>query len=137
MVPLAVELSAESRHGGRFLSKDTLEIVKKVIIYDAVITFLLIIATILFFKSYTAAAVIGIIIAFINFLLNAVVTNYSLKMTGGAILIVLGALVRIAIAGAFAMILYRGNVLNIAAYLIGYSLHYISVIIGAASRVHK
>ncbi len=110
---------------------------KKVIIVDAVTTLILLIVSILFFKAYTAAAVVGIIIAVVNFLLNAVITNYSMKMTGSAILIVLGALVRVAIAGAFAVILYRGNMLNIAAYLIGYSLHYISIIIGAAARVNK
>ena len=110
---------------------------KKVIIIDAVITLIVLIVSILFFKVYTVAAVIGIIIAAVNFLLNAVITNYSMKITGSAILIVLGALVRVAIAGAFAVILYRGNMLNIAAYLIGYSLHYISIIIGAAVRVNR
>ena len=110
---------------------------KKVIIVDAVITLITLIVSILFFKEYTVAAVIGIIIAVVNFLLNAVITNYSMKITGSAILIVLGALVRVAVAGAFAVILYRGNMLNIAAYLIGYSLHYISIIFGAATRAYK
>ena len=118
------------------MSKDTLEMLKKVILYDAVITILSFIASILFFREYTAAVIIGIIIAVINFLLNAVITSYSMKLSGSAVLVVLGALARVAIAGAFAVILYRGNMLNIAAYLIGYSLHYISII-GAAARVHK
>ena len=109
---------------------------RKVMIYDAVITLLSFIVSILFFKEYTAAVIIGIVIAVVNFLMNAVITNYSMKITGGAILLVLGALARVAIAGAFAVILYHGNMLNIAAYLIGYSLHYISII-GAAARVHK
>jgi ATP synthase protein I len=110
---------------------------KKVITGDAVITFITLIVSILFFKEYTAAAVIGIIIAIVNFLLNAVITNYSMKITGSAVLIVLGALVRVAIAGVFAVILYSGDMLNIAAYLIGYSLHYLSIIFGAAARVYK
>lgn len=118
------------------MSKDTLEMLKKVILYDAVITLLSLVASILFFRAYTAAVVIGIAIAVVNFLLNAVVTNYSMKVAGSAFLIVLGALARVAIAGAFAVILYRGSMLNIAAYLIGYSLHYISII-GAAVRAHK
>lgn len=119
------------------MSRDTLEMLKKVMIADAVITLIILIVSILLFKDYTAAAVVGIIVAVVNFLLNAVITNYSMKIAGSAILIVLGALVRVAIAGAFAVILYRGNMLNIAAYLIGYSLHYISIIIGAAARVNK
>lgn len=104
---------------------------------DAVITFITLIVSILFFKEYAAAAVVGIIIAIVNFLLNAVITNYSMKITGSAILIVFGALIRVAIAGVFAVILYRGDMLNIAAYLIGYSLHYISIIFGAAARAYK
>jgi hypothetical protein len=32
------------------------------------------------------------------------------------------------------MILYRGEMLNIAAYLIGYSLHYVSVVFSAVTR---
>jgi ATP synthase protein I len=110
---------------------------KKVLIADAAITIVLLIICLLFFKAYAAAAVIGIIVAVVNFLLNAVITNYSMKMAGSAVLIVLGALVRVAIAGAFAVILYRGDMLNIAAYLIGYSLHYISIIIGAAARINR
>lgn len=110
---------------------------KKVILYDAAIILLSFIVSIIFFKEYTVAVIIGIMIAVVNFLLNAVITNYSMKIAGSAILIVLGALVRVAIAGAFAGILYRGDMINIAAYLVGYSLHYISIIIGAAVRMHK
>ncbi|MEL7655134.1 MAG: ATP synthase subunit I [Bacillota bacterium] len=118
------------------MNKHTLEILKKVICYDAVITLLSLIVSIIFFREYAAAVIIGIIIAVVNFLLNAVITNYSMKIAGSAILIVFGALSRVAIAGAFAVILYHGNMLNVAAYLIGYSLHYISII-GATARVHK
>lgn len=119
------------------MNRDTLVILKKVILCDLVVTLILLIISILFFKEYTAAAVVGIIIAAVNFLLNAVITNYSMKISGSAILIVFGALFRVAVAGIFALILYRGNMLNIAAYLIGYSLHYISVVISAAGRVHQ
>ena len=110
---------------------------KRVLITDAVITLLTLIVSILFFRDYTLAVTVGIIIAAVVFILNAVITNYSMKIAGGPMWVVLGALLRIAIAGAFAVILYQGNMLNIAAYLIGYSLHYISIIIGAAARVQK
>ena len=113
------------------MSKDTLEMLKKVMLYDVVITLLSFAATILFFRAYTLAVIVGIVIAVVNFLLNAVITNYSMKIKGSAFLIVLGALARVALAGAFAVILYRGSMLNIAAYLIGYSLHYISIISAA------
>jgi len=119
------------------LSKDTLEMLKRVILYDLIIILLSLVISAMFFKEYTAIIMIGIIIALVNFLLNSVITNYAMKLSGGAILIVVGALARVAIAGAFAVILYNNNMGNIIAYIIGYSLHYISVIAGATTRGHK
>ena len=110
---------------------------KRVVLYDVILILLTFAVSFLFFREYTAAAVVGILIAAVNFILNAVFTNYSVKIAGGSILIVLGALVRVAVAGAFAVVLYHGVMLNIAAYLIGYSLHYFSIIIGAAARMYK
>ena len=118
------------------MNKDTLKLLKKIILFDVVIALLSLVISTIFFRAYTAAVMIGIIIAVINLLLNAVITNYSMKIAGGPILIVFGSLARVAVAGAFAVILYRGILLNIIAYLIGYSLHYIAVI-GAAVRIRK
>lgn len=110
---------------------------KKTIIYDVALIAVSFVLSILFLREYTVAVVVGLLIAVVNFLLNAVITNYSMKIAGGAFLVVLGALGRVAIAGVFAVVLYRGNMYNVAAYLIGYSLHYVSIIIGAVTRVHK
>ena len=119
------------------MSKDTYEMLKRVILCDVIIILLSFIISIIYFKEYTAIIIIGIIISVINFLLNAVITNYSMKIPGGAILIVIGALARVGIAGAFAVILYNNNMGNIIAYIIGYSLHYISIIAGVTARGHK
>lgn len=117
------------------MSKDTLKILKKVILYDAVIALLSLVISIFFFKAYTAAVMVGIVISVINFILNAVITNYAMKTKAGAALTVIGAVARVAIAGACAMLIYRsGSVQHIVAFLIGYSLHYLAVI-GAAIRV--
>lgn len=119
------------------MSTDTLKMLKKVLIYDAVTTALLIAVSMVFFREYAVAAIIGLLISIVNFFLNTIITNYSMKIAGGAFLTVLGALGRVAIAGVFAVILYRGSMYNIAAYLIGYSLHYVSIIIGAIGHMHK
>lgn len=119
------------------MSKDTLGMLKRVILFDFVIILLSFIVSIIFFKDYVAIVIIGIVIAAVNFLLNAVITNYSMKTSGGAILIIVGALARVAIAGVFAVVLYDNNMMNVIAYLIGYSLHYISVIAGATARGQK
>jgi hypothetical protein len=69
--------------------------------------------------------------------LNSVITEYAIKTAKGAAWIPFTALARIAIAGGFVLILYHGDVKNIIAYVIGYSLHYVSLGIGAASRKNK
>lgn len=119
------------------MSNNTGEMLKKVILYDAIIILISFMISIIYFREYTPIIVIGIIIAVINFLLNTVITNYSMKVSGGAILIILGAFARIALAGGFVIVIYNGDKMNIIAYLIGYSLHYISIIIYAAARGHK
>jgi len=119
------------------LSKETLKMLKKIVLCDAVIFLTAFILSILFWKEYTAAVTIGILVAVVNFLLNTVITDRAMKVNGSSFLIVLGALFRIGIAGAFALLLYGGDMLNVVAYLIGYSLHYVSIIISAALRVRQ
>lgn len=119
------------------MSSDIVEMLKKVFLCDAIITLLSLVVSILFLREYTAALIIGILAAIVNFLLNSVITNYSMKLAWGSIFIVLGSLARVSIAVALAVVLYRGNAFNIIAYITGYSLHYIAVIIGVMLRLRK
>ena len=113
------------------MTKDTLMMLKRVILYDGIILLLSFVIAIIFFREYTLAITIGVAIAFVNFLLNSVITEKAMKTSKAAIWIPVGAVARIAIAGAFAVILYNNDPKNIIVYLVGYSLHYISVIISA------
>lgn len=116
------------------MDKDTGAMLKKVILYDLIILILTLAAAALFFRDLTVAVIIGILIAFVNFLLNAIVTNYSMRLSGSTLFIILGSILRIVIAGSFAIILYQGNIYNIIAYLIGYSLHYFAIILYGVTR---
>jgi ATP synthase protein I len=110
---------------------------KRVMVYDGIILLLSLIVSIIFFKEFTVIVMIGLGVAYLNFLLNSIITEYAMKASKGAILVVFGAVARIAVAGAFAFILYNGNKANVVAYIIGYSLHYASMVISAASQKNK
>ncbi|MDD4564027.1 MAG: hypothetical protein PHE79_00860 [Eubacteriales bacterium] len=122
------------------MAKDTLMMLKRVILYDAIIMLLSFAVSMIFFREYAIVIIIGIIgvfIALVNFLLNAVIIEYAIKTKLGKLWILLGTIARIAIAAAFALILYNGDMKNIIFYLIGYSLHYISMIISAMTLKNK
>ena len=126
--------------GDVLLAKDTLMMLKRVILYDAIIMLLSFAVSMIFFREYAIVIIIGIIgvfIALVNFLLNAVIIEYAIKTKLGKLWILLGTIARIAIAAAFALILYNGDMKNIIFYLIGYSLHYISMIISAMTLKNK
>lgn len=110
---------------------------KRVTLYDGIIILLSFFISLLFFQEFTVVIIVGVAIAYINFLLNSVITEYAMKASKGAIWIPVGAVARIAIAGAFVFILYNDNVKNIIVYIIGYSLHYASMVLGAVSQKNK
>jgi ATP synthase protein I len=72
--------------------------------------------------------IIGLVMAVLNFQLNAITTNYILITKGSKILSVLGATVRIIITFSIAILLCKNNKYNFIAFLIGYSLHYVAVV---------
>jgi len=116
------------------LTKDTLAMLKKVMLYDGIILLISFIISIIFFTELTAIIIIGIVIALFNFFLNSVLTEYAIKTSRGAAWIPFGALIRIAIAGAFVLLLYNGELKNVIAFIVGYSLHYASMVIGAVMQ---
>ncbi|MGI6747997.1 MAG: ATP synthase subunit I [Anaerovoracaceae bacterium] len=119
------------------MTKSTLMMLKRVILGDGVVLLLSIVILMIFFREYALALIIGIIIALVNFLINAIITEYAMKSSKGKILILLGTIGRIAIAAVMALVLYDNDMKNIVAYLIGYSLHYVSLIISMATQKNK
>lgn len=119
------------------MTKDTVTMLKRVMLYDGIIMLLSFVISIIFFRAFSVIIIIGVAIAFINFFLNSVITEYVIKTSKGAIWIPIGAVARIAIAGAFVLILYNDDVKNVIVYLVGYSLHYASMVVAAASQIKQ
>lgn len=119
------------------MTKDTSAMLKRVMLYDGIIMLLTFVISMIFFRGFTAVIIIGVAIALLNFLLNSAITEYAIKASRGAIWILFGTVARIAVAGAFVLILYNDDVKNVIAYIVGYSLHYVSMTIGAAPQKNK
>ncbi len=119
------------------MTKDTLTMLKRVMLYDGIILLLSAVVSMIFFREYVIALIIGIIIALVNFLLNSLITEYTMKAFQSNVLLLVMAAGRIAIAAAFALIVYNDDMVNVVAYLIGYSLHYVSMIISLLIQKNK
>lgn len=110
---------------------------KIVLLTDSVILLLAAVISFLLFRNYTSIVIIGLILAMLNFVLNAVITSYSFVMTGRKIFFILGSLARIAITVTIALLLCKTNLYNFVAFLTGYSVHYIAVILYGLTRKNK
>lgn len=107
---------------------------KKVSIYDAAILVVCIIACMLTFREYTPVIVIGLLLALANFIMNAVVTSYTFIATGNRALLIFATVIRIVVTAAIAVLLCKNNMNNLIAFLIGYSLHYIAIVVYGTTR---
>lgn len=118
------------------MDRETKEMLKVVAIFDAIILFLTIVIALILFNSYKLVVIMGLILAIMNFMLNAIVTSYAFAMTGKKSIYVLSSIVRIIITVVIAVIICS-NIYNFIAFLIGYSLHYLAVIFYGITRKNK
>ncbi|MDP4143440.1 MAG: ATP synthase subunit I [Bacillota bacterium] len=111
------------------MEKQTRDMLKKVAIYDIIILVLTLGVSSIVLREYALILGVGILIAAFNFIVNAIVTTYTLISTGKRTLSILGAVVRVIITLIIAMLFYNNNKFNLIAFIGGYSLHYIAIII--------
>jgi len=94
------------------LDKDTRTLLRVITIFDIIILILAALITTLFFRNYTILCIVGLLIAYLNCMLNAAITNYTLGKSGAGILIVIGSLAIIIIKRGAAIILCNDNIYN-------------------------
>ncbi len=116
------------------MDQDTKEMLKKVIIYDGAIFILALAISLITFREYAPILIIALLLSFANFILNAFITSITFRSTGRAALIVVGTVVRVSVTAVVAVLLCRNNLSNFVAFLLGYGLHYIAVIIYSTTR---
>lgn len=113
------------------MSKDLKDLFKKVTCFNLVIIVLLVIVTHMVFQSYFFVTLIGLVTAFISFLINGIMTEYTLlkKTYQYKAIAFLGFIFRVLIICIIALVLFKYNKFNVIAFMLGYSLHFISLVL--------
>lgn len=105
------------------------EVLRIILKFDIIIIVFSFLFTILLFREYVLAVMVGIVIAIFNFVLNSFMTYYLVRENKGKALHSLGSMFRIIIALVAAIAVYNNNGLNILSFIIGYNLHYLAIIL--------
>lgn len=113
------------------MKDDLRDMFRKVIIFDVILSVILYWTTNMFFKDYTLVLLLGFAVAFLSFVCNGIITQYSLIHKSGnyKLIAIIGFIIRIAIICGIALMLFKHNKFDVIVYIIGYSLHFISLIL--------
>lgn len=111
------------------VKNDLRDMFKKVIIFDAILAVVLISLVQFIFPKYSLVVLGGLVLALINFIINGIITEYMLlnKKSRYVLGNLLGFVVRVVLVCGIAIIIYRRDQINVIAYMLGYSLHFISL----------
>lgn len=109
------------------LSNRLLEVFK----LDAIIVVIIGTCGQLFLGSYSIPAIIGTSVALINFAGNTIISRFLFKRANGMsiMLYVLSYLLRLSLAASIGFLLYNHTISSVLAYVVGYALHFASLII--------
>jgi ATP synthase protein I len=104
-------------------------VLKRVFFFDIIIAVVAFIISYVFYKPYDYIVIVGLILAGFNFVFNAISTSFILSTTGKKFLTVLISVFRIIITICIVIVLCGNDKLKYIAILMGYTLHYIAVIL--------
>lgn len=102
---------------------------KKVSFYDAIILIISGIITYKLFHNYYVYILIGIVVALISFVLNSILTSYSVNNDNMTFVMPMGTFLRIILVCIIALVIIKYNTNNIFPFIIGYSLHFLGIIL--------
>ena len=108
-----------------------MNMLKKVGIVDGILGLMALFLNVFIGHIYVYMIILGLLMAYINFLLNGVITYFLMGNKGGShtALVILGFLLRVLIVAGIGVIVFSFNKYYVLVYLLGYSLHFISIII--------
>lgn len=107
----------------------TKKMLKKILYIDFIIAAIISVISMVAIKEYAMIMAAGLFMAAINFILNAIFTYNTFLKTGNKIHSILAAALRVIITGLIAVLLYNNNKNNLFAFIIGYILHYVAIVI--------
>ncbi|WP_125153350.1 ATP synthase subunit I [Clostridium rectalis] len=113
------------------MADELLTMLKKVLFYDALIALIVGAITYFLLYDYYLYILVGIITAILSFFLNGIITNYVFNNKKGnhKIIMTLSSLFRVIIVCAIALLMFNYNKISIFPFLLGYSLHFIGIIL--------
>ena len=114
------------------MSKDVIHMLKKIAFLDIIILLIFTVIGINFkFRSYLIFVFLGFGIAYVNIVIKAVSTEIALFKFKDSYrsISLLCFIFRVLLVCVIALILFRYNKSGMFAYLVGYSLHFISLIL--------
>lgn len=113
------------------MKKELTDMLKKTGIVDGIFVLLTLFLNAFIPHMYVFMIVLGLLMAYINFLLNGVITYFLMGNKSGShtALVILGFLLRVLIVAGIGVMVFSFNKYYVLAYLLGYSLHFISIVI--------
>jgi ATP synthase protein I len=111
------------------VKNDLRDMLRKVIIFDAILAVILTSLVQFTFPKYSLVFLGGLVLALINFIINGIITEYMLlnKKSRYVLGNLLGFIVRVVLVCGIAIVIYKRDQLNVIAYMLGYSFHFISL----------
>lgn len=107
-----------------------LKLLRKVGIIDTLIMLVVIPLSALIARKFIFMVALGLAVAYLNFASNTILTYYIMSKTESrGIYTFLGFLGRIAVVAGIGVLAFTLNKYFVIAYLLGYSLHFISLIL--------
>lgn len=103
---------------------------KSIIICDVILAVLICSLVLVVKSSYVVIALLGLLIAALNFTANSILTDLVyIKKKCDKIFLLIGGIIRVVIICVIALILCKINKFYIIAYIVGFTAQYISIVI--------
>ncbi|OFI06206.1 ATP synthase I chain [Clostridium acetireducens DSM 10703] len=119
------------------MNNDVKQMLQKIIIYDLIIA--IIFSTLIYFtfKKYSVVLFLGLFIALINFVINTILINYAVNVGKIKSISLASFIFRIVITAFIGFLFYKNNKYNVIAYVFGYTLHFIPLILYSINVKNK
>lgn len=103
----------------------------KITSIDCIVGIFLIFVIFQIYRKYALVSLLGFILAIINFHINSYTVNYafSKRNLNSNAVITLSYCLRVAVVAIIGVVLFTYNKFNVLAYMLGYNMHFISLII--------
>lgn len=111
----------------------TKTMLKKVTFLNIVLGLSLTVLTYMFFKEYALILFLGVMIASLNYVLNGIIIAKVLSRKGHKLVILVSFLFRVLLVSFIGLLVYKENKFNVIAYMLGYSILFISLILYGVS----